>query len=433
MHDASVIRSVLKIGLNDNKYFAELLTLPIAIFKEYEALVIWSRRHYQQFGTLLTVNVLNPIAKSNEFVTYLLHQFREINAAQVTPDDFPALLALLKGEWSRDRLIAEVSTAIKALEVKDNPILIAERLSTNIQLALSAAQEEFKRHQIKGDALQSVKDYEEEMAEPRNLIKFGYPTLDRVAGGMKKGDLVLIIGPTGGGKSTLLVNFACNIFRNGYKVLFVSLEIPLRRMRARCHANLLGMDYNQLVRYETGTKIYEQQVQQLFSDIYGEITILDLPLSTTAAQLSNMITKEEPDILIVDYIGLMHSSRGSKSTDWEEQMDIANELKMLARRHEIIVMTAAQFNRAGNERTGNDLRLGDISRSFGITNPAAFVFGIRKDADRMLLRILKSNDSEEASIVLRANFSKMMLAEDTTFQCNSGNMAAFADDGGING
>jgi replicative DNA helicase len=429
VYDVNLIKSILKIGLNDIKCFVELSALPIEVFQEYVPLVTWAKRHYNQFGTLLTIDFLGTVSQKSEFLTHLFHQFRAINTKPATTADFAALLAMVKKEWSRERLVDEVKGAIKALEAKANPLLITERLTSNLQATLSTTQETFKRHQIKHDALTSVEDYQREQKEPRNLIPFGYKSLDQTAGGMKKGDLVLIIGPTGGGKSTLLVNFACNVFKAGYKVLFVSLEIPLRRMRARCHANLLGMDYGKLIQYTTEVPVYQHEVQKLFDDTYGEITVIDLPVATTATQLSNMIIKEAPDVLIVDYIGLMRSIRGNRSADWEEQMDIANELKMLARRHEIVVMTAAQFNRAGNERSGDDLRLGDISRSFGITNPAAFVFGIRKNGLYMNLSILKANDSDLTTMVLHANFNKMKLTEDTSRGYDSPDVAAFG--GGV--
>ena len=413
MDDANIIKKLLKLGFENEKRFVELLPLPIDIFTGYEALVIWSRSYYNKFGTLLTPGLLQTLAKKSEFVAYLFHQFQEVMTEPVLDSEFPALLQLLKGAWSRSRLISEVSVAIKSLETKDDPILIAERLTSNLQLALSAAQEEFKRHQIKDEAMQSIEDYKKEKAEPLQLIKFGFPTLDADVGGMKKGDLVLVLGPTGGGKSTLLVNFACNAFKNGHKVLFVSLEIPLRRMRARFHANLLGIDYNRLIWYQVEPEEYEKQTPRLL-DYKGEITIIDLPLSTTAAQLSNLIIKEQPDVLIVDYIGLMTSIKGHKMDDWQEQMAIANELKMVARRQEIPIVTAAQFNKAGNERS--DLRLTDISRSFGVTNPCAFVFGIRVTGELMALRVLKANDSECPSLSLRVDFSKMLICENAVFQ-----------------
>lgn len=99
---------------------------------------------------------------------------------------------------------------------------------------------------------------------------------------------------------------------------------------------------------------------------------------------------------------------------------------MIARRYDITVITAAQFNRQGNERSGGDLRLGDISRSFNITNPCAFVFGIRIDGERMILRILKANDCEPVDLSLRANFQKMILTEEATWGGTNGQYQAFA-------
>jgi len=412
--DNQVALPLLKLGLNNQSMLVELLLLPLEMFGQYKGLLHFAQQYFQRFNQLLTPTLLNQLVQKSksDAMIQLQHQFNEVQAVQVAEEDFPALYTLARADYSRTSLVRSVESAVGALERREAPDIIAERLISQVQTSLDIAQPVMRKHKLKRDALQVVDQYLQEKSEALTLVPFGFPTLNRELGGMKKGDLVLVLGPTGGGKTTFLTNLACNVFGEGYKILFVTLEVPLRRMRSRFHARLLGMDYMRLLRYEVDPDRYRENLQNLLAH-KGEISIVDLPPGTTGPQIGSLVAQENPDLVFIDYIGLMNSVK-NYNDDWQEQQQVANDLKALARRHEIVVVTAAQLNREGNQR--EELRLSDTSRSFGITNPSSFVFGIRITGEMMMLRVLKANDAPVLSLTLRADFSHMLLTESQTFQ-----------------
>ena len=66
--------------------------------------------------------------------------------------------------------------------------------------------------------------------EPDNLINYGFDLLDNMAGGMTKGEVTIIAGRPGHGKTTFAVNLIPRLVDQGLKVLVVSREMTEKEM-----------------------------------------------------------------------------------------------------------------------------------------------------------------------------------------------------------
>ena len=58
------------------------------------------------------------------------------------------------------------------------------------------------------------------------LIKTGYDNLDRFSGGLTRGEITIIGGRPGHGKTTVMINMLANVLEQGYKAIFFSRELP---------------------------------------------------------------------------------------------------------------------------------------------------------------------------------------------------------------
>ena len=58
------------------------------------------------------------------------------------------------------------------------------------------------------------------------LIKTGYPNLDKFAGGLTRGEITIIGGRPGHGKTTVMINMLANVLEQGHKAIFFSRELP---------------------------------------------------------------------------------------------------------------------------------------------------------------------------------------------------------------
>jgi replicative DNA helicase len=80
---------------------------------------------------------------------------------------------------------------------------------------------------ISYDDVLELAEKEIQETDPRSILGFGYKFLDGNLGGIFKGDLVLLGGITGTGKTTLAMNIGRNIAKKGGKVIVLALESRL--------------------------------------------------------------------------------------------------------------------------------------------------------------------------------------------------------------
>ena len=65
----------------------------------------------------------------------------------------------------------------------------------------------------------------EKMFDKDSLIRFGYPKLDELTGGMTRGEITVVAGRPGHFKSTTTLNIVRNLIHSGYKVLVMNREM----------------------------------------------------------------------------------------------------------------------------------------------------------------------------------------------------------------
>ena len=65
-----------------------------------------------------------------------------------------------------------------------------------------------------------------EIRKDINLIKTGYNAIDKFAGGLTRGEITIIGGRPGHGKTTMMVNMLASLISNGSKVVLFNRELP---------------------------------------------------------------------------------------------------------------------------------------------------------------------------------------------------------------
>ncbi len=99
--------------------------------------------------------------------------------------------------------------------------------------------EEFEERQAK-------RKHEKEHPDQYTTIPLGFPRLDRtLGGGGRKGELALIMGTTGRGKSIFINNSAMSCISRGYKAIIFGFEMPARQIASRQDSRWSGMRYAQ--------------------------------------------------------------------------------------------------------------------------------------------------------------------------------------------
>lgn len=108
--------------------------------------------------------------------------------------------------------------------------------------------------------------------ENPRVVKTGLPSLDKLIGGFEKSELITLGGYSGGGKTTLALNIATNVAKEGRKVVYFSLEMTKAEMHKRLvcsstgvsdFANMSPGDFNRLIE---ASKSLEHDLPLEFAD-----------------------------------------------------------------------------------------------------------------------------------------------------------------------
>lgn len=236
-------------------------------------------------------------------------------------------------------------------------------------------------------------------------IPTGMETFDQITlGGFSRKSLNCVIAQSGGGKTLTMINTACNVLREGYNVLYLTLEMSEVRIAERMDANLLDVTIPSLSRISL--KQYTERVDRLKSNKHGRLIIKEFPTSTASVlHFKNLLNELKlkqgfvPDFIVVDYINLMTSSRykPGQTNSYGMIKAISEELRGLAVETNTALLTATQTNRSGFNNS--DIEMTEVSDSIGLIFTLDMLFAlIRTDAldqaNQVMFKQLKNRYSD---------------------------------------
>nr|AMP54240.1 DnaB: replicative DNA helicase [uncultured bacterium]AMP54392.1 DnaB: replicative DNA helicase [uncultured bacterium]AMP54430.1 DnaB: replicative DNA helicase [uncultured bacterium] len=200
--------------------------------------------------------------------------------------------------------------------------------------------------------------------------------LDEYIGGIKPGQLIIVAGRPGMGKSVFCSDIARSVsIQQAEATLFVSLEMSHGEVVRRVLAAESGVNLSAIMNGPlSGSDRY--RVVQARDRIYGApIIVKDEPGSTLASIRSTARKiKQERGLgcIVVDYLQLMGQS-GQYDSRATEVAEISRGLKNLARELEVPIVAAAQLNRAAESRNDKRPQLSDLRESGSIEQDADIV------------------------------------------------------------
>ena len=186
----------------------------------------------------------------------------------------------------------------------------------------------------------------------RRVISTGINLIDDLMrGGIRPGDLWIFGGATGEGKSILMLQVAGHAVRHERaRVLVVSMEMTKRENLSRILAGTYGACIKTLM---TDPCDWTAEDEAHAAGAYKKMNQDDPDLHITEKGTQTIQTiralcrRYNPQILVVDYIGLLSADGNSRMNREERYVDAANKLKALAKDFECAVITACQLNEDG--------------------------------------------------------------------------------------
>ncbi len=215
-------------------------------------------------------------------------------------------------------------------------------------------------------------------------IPTGYPDLDKLTGGLQKGDLIIIAARPGVGKTSLMNNIGYHAaFRHRQRVAIFTLEMSNEQLVQRFVASETAIDSQRLRvgdlrddEWGALTKVCMQMADlYIFLDDTPSLSPLDLRVK------SRRIYQEYGlDLIIVDYLQLMQGENGSRSDNRVQEISyISRALKGIARELKVPLIAGSQLSRTVEQRSDKRPMLSDLRESGSIEQDSDIVTFIYRD------------------------------------------------------
>jgi replicative DNA helicase len=180
--------------------------------------------------------------------------------------------------------------------------------------------------------------------DDRRCIPFPWPVFNEMTqGGYGKGDLVLMFGNPGGGKSWAVTAMGAYAAALGYNVVHYSLELGEGYVGKRYDAVFSGIDVDKL-------HLHRTEVDEVVGKVKGKVIIKEYPpkrasFDTIEAHLQQLEHQNDfkPDLIIIDYLDYMRTR--SRKDRKEEIDDVYVAAKAFAKERGVPLVSPSQANR----------------------------------------------------------------------------------------
>lgn len=220
---------------------------------------------------------------------------------------------------------------------------------------------------------------------PPTVLRTGFIDLDTLLGGMKRMDLIVLAARPSIGKSAFAVNIARNAaVGQAAKVAFFTLEMSATQVAQRLLSSEAGVDSTRL-RLGEHTEPEERRIMHALG-LLSECNIYldDTPVLYVAemrSKLRRLAADRGLDLVILDYMQLMHAGTSSGENRVQEISFISRSLKEMARELNVPLIAISQLSRAVESRQPHIPMLSDLRESGSIEQDADVVMFIyREDA-----------------------------------------------------
>jgi replicative DNA helicase len=213
-------------------------------------------------------------------------------------------------------------------------------------------------------------------------VPTGFTDLDRLLNGLHAGQLIIVAGRPGLGKSTAAMDFsrAAAVKHNMASAIFSlemsKVEIVMRLLAAEARVPLHVLRSGQLSD-DDWTKLARRMGEiseaPLFVDDTPNMTLMEI-----RAKARRLKQRHDLKLIVVDYLQLMTSPKRVESRQ-QEVAELSRGLKLLAKEVECPVVAVSQLNRGPEQRTDKRPQLSDLRESGSIEQDADVVILLHRD------------------------------------------------------
>jgi replicative DNA helicase len=392
------------------------------------------------------VDVIEPNYFDNKYFKIIIQMIKEYNQKWDGVPSFETLEQITKSEFQQESIAKVVIDTIR--KIKEAPVsggdFVQEKAlkfckQQELQKAITKAQKvidggEFENYDtleemirealqvgiVEDGMLNVFSNLDDVLNEDyRHPIPMGIPGIDRLLkGGLAKGEIGVILAPTGVGKSTILTKIANHAFNLGYNVLQIFFEDNPKVIQ-RKHFTL----WSKIHPDDMSNKKEEvlMRVKEVESKMTNQLILEKLPSDTmTMTQIKNLIRKKiadgiKVDMVLLDYIDCVVPEK-NLGDEWKSEGSVMRGFEAMCHELNLVGWTATQGNRSSisSEVVTTDQMGGSIKKA----QVGHVIISIAKTLQQKEMKlatiaITKSRIGDDGIIFENCKFDNSMLEIDT--------------------
>ena len=257
----------------------------------------------------------------------------------------------------------------------------------------------------------------------RHPIPTGIVGIDNLLkGGLGRGELGVILAPTGTGKTTFLTKIANTAYNHGFNVLQIFFEDNPGEIKRKHYTIWSGISSeNQPFSVDK----VKEEVAKAQERSTGSIRLLkfasdSVTISDIRSKIRKMISDGfKIDLLLIDYVDCISPERSTNGEEWKGEGSIMRSLESMTSEFNIAVWTATQGNRESisSEVVNSDQMGGSIKKA----QIAHVIISIAKTLEQKehnlaTLTLLKSRIGKDGVIFSNCKFNNEFLDINTDSQ-----------------
>lgn len=214
-------------------------------------------------------------------------------------------------------------------------------------------------------------------------IPSGFKDLDELTSGFQPGDLIIIGGRPGMGKTAFSLNIAQHVgVELGEPVAFFSLEMSKEQIAMRLLSSLAMVNASALRKGFISKRDWERLTDSavklseapIYVDDSSQLSVLEIRAKARRLKME----KGKLSLIIIDYLQLMRS-RTAYDRREQEISEISRSLKAMAKELKVPVIALSQLNRSVEKTTDRRPTLANLRESGAIEQDADVIIFLYRD------------------------------------------------------
>ncbi len=326
------------------------------------------------------VDVIEPNYFENKYFKLIIQMIKEYNQKWDSVPTFDTLEQIAKSEFQQENVVKVVIDTIKKIKeaqlsggefVQEKALKFCKQ--QELQKAITKAQKvidggEFENYDtleemirealqvgVRDDGMLNVfSNLDDVLNEDfRHPIPMGIGGIDRLLkGGLAKGEIGVVLAPTGVGKSTFLTKIANHAFNLGNNVLQIFFEDNPKVIQ-RKHFTLWTKIHPDDMSNKKDEVI--KKVKEIEQKMDNQLILEKLPSDTmTMSQIKNIVRKKiaegiKIDMILLDYIDCVVPEK-NLGDEWKSEGSVMRAFEAMCHELNLAGWTATQGNRSGRDR-----------------------------------------------------------------------------------